>query len=34
VFEMRQFRQSWPAIAVALGVKPQELSKALQGMFP
>ncbi len=34
VFEMRQLRQSWPAIAVALGVKPQELSKALQGMFP
>ncbi|GIV21629.1 MAG: hypothetical protein KatS3mg023_3380 [Armatimonadota bacterium] len=34
VFEMRQMRQSWPAIAVALGVKPQELSKALQGIFP
>jgi 3-keto-L-gulonate-6-phosphate decarboxylase len=34
VFEMRQLRQSWSAIAVALGVKPQELSKALQGMFP
>lgn len=34
VFEMRQMRQSWPAIATTLGVKPQELGKALQGMFP
>ncbi|MCS6948910.1 MAG: hypothetical protein RMM06_00050 [Armatimonadota bacterium] len=34
VFEMREMGQSWPAIAVALGVKPQELGKALQGMFP
>lgn len=34
VFEMRQMRQSYPAIAVTLGVKPQELGKALQGIFP
>ncbi|MGQ9486421.1 MAG: hypothetical protein ACUVTY_00810 [Armatimonadota bacterium] len=34
VFEMRQMRQSWPAIAVALGMKPQTLGNALQGMFP
>ncbi|MCS6829608.1 MAG: hypothetical protein RMM08_09440 [Armatimonadota bacterium] len=34
VFEMRQMRQSYPAIAVTLGVKPQALSSALQGMFP
>jgi hypothetical protein len=34
VFEMRQMRQSWPAIAVSLGMKPQALSSALQGMFP
>lgn len=34
VFEMRQTRQSWPAIAVALGMKPQTLGSALQGMFP
>lgn len=34
VFEMRQMRQSWPAIAVTLGMKPQALGNALQGMFP
>lgn len=34
VFEMRQMRQSWPAIAVMLGMKPQGLGNALQGMFP
>jgi len=34
VFEMRQMRQSWPAIAVTLGVKPQAIGKALQGLFP
>lgn len=34
VFEMRQMHQSYPAIAVTLGVKPQELGKALQGIFP
>jgi hypothetical protein len=34
VFEMRQMRQNWPAIAVALGMKPQALSGALQGLFP
>lgn len=34
VFEMRQVRQSWPAIAVTLGMKPQTLGNALQGLFP
>lgn len=34
VLEMRELGQSWPAIAVSLGVKPQELGKALQGLFP
>lgn len=34
VFEMRQMRQSYPAIAVTLGLKPQALGKALQGLFP
>lgn len=34
VFEMRQMRQSYPAIAVRLGVKPQAIGKALQGLFP
>lgn len=34
VFEMRQMRQNWPAIAVTLGVKPQALGTALHGLFP
>ncbi len=34
VFEMRQMRQNWPAIAVAPGMKPQSLGNALQGIFP
>ncbi len=34
VFELREMGQSWPAVAVTLGVKPQELGKALQGLFP
>ncbi len=33
-FELRQARQSWPAVAVSLGMKPQSLGNALQGLFP
>lgn len=34
VFQMRQMRQSFPAIAASLGVKQGGLGEALKGLFP